>query len=81
MNDAFCVSRGETVSDLQGVVDYLSIAEWSIGETFTHGFAFEEFVNNKRKPVVQSDVVDGENVWVIQTTSGACFLFKALQSF
>src|SRR5215475_14612032 len=44
-------------------------------------FAFQEFRDDVRRPLMRIDVVNNQNVGMIERTGSASFLLKAIQSF
>ena len=80
MDDALFVGGGETVGDLQGVVDGLAERDRRFREAGAEGLAFEQFGDDVGRAVGFADVEDGKNVGMVQGSGGAGFLGETLQA-
>src|SRR6266498_809690 len=64
------VSVFERGTDLAGEINHLlKIVRWRLAQVGT----IHQLHDKERKAVVLADVVDGDNVWMIQRSSGARF--------
>src|SRR5215510_11723542 len=76
MDDFLVVRRCETMCNLQRVVDRFTLGQGIAAHAIAQSLTFEKFRNYVRRTIVCTDVMDYENVRMVQSTSGLCFLFE-----
>src|SRR5438105_4093794 len=79
MDDPFPMRRGQPTDDLLRIVDHLAQRELTLLQTITQLFTLEQFRYDVRRTIVNADVEDDENVWMIERAGGLCLLLKAIQ--
>ena len=52
----------------------------SAHQTLTQRLAFDQFTGNVMNRVILADLVNRQNIWMIESNHGACFLLKPLQA-
>ncbi len=77
MDDAGGVSGVESVGDLNRDVEKLIEIDGAIGDEVFEGLAVEEFHGDEGAAFVFADVVDGADVWVVQSGGGLGFALEA----
>ena len=65
MNDTALVCRDETLHDLQRVVDRQADRQCPFCEPFAESLAFQQFTNDVGRTLVETNVVNGDNVGMI----------------
>ena len=80
MNDAFFVRRGQSVRDLQGVVQSLAQRDWSAAQALAQGLALEQFGDYVGRAFARADVEYGQNIGMVQRSGGESFLLKTAQA-
>ena len=79
MHDPLLVRGGESVRDLERVLDRLPRRDRSAGEPLAQRLALEQLLNDEGDPVVLADVVQRDDVGMIQGGGRAGFLFEPPQ--
>jgi hypothetical protein len=69
----------ETLHNLQRVVESEANRQSPFGEPLAEGLAFEEFANDVGRPLVEANVIHGDDVGMIQRGGGAGLQFKAAE--
>ena len=80
MNDALVVRGGQSMGDLDAVVDGFANRERAALQRMTQRFADEQFGDEVRRAVEDSELVDGKDVGVVESRSGLGFLLEAAQT-
>ena len=80
MDDAFFVGGGESMRDLQSVVERFAYWNRAAAQALAQGFALEEFGDDVGRAVAGADVEDGQNVGMVQGGGGEGFLFEAAKA-
>ncbi len=80
MHDPHFVRRGKAVRDLDCVVDRFPRRHTPTRQSGPKRLALEQLLDDVRRPLVRSDVVDGRDVRVIQEPRGPGLLLEATQS-
>ena len=70
VDDALAVGRGQPLGRLRRPQDHLALGRRAQRGHVAEVLAFEQFGHDVRRPVVRSDVVDGEDVRVVQRRDG-----------
>ena len=65
MDNAFLVRRAESGDDLLCVLDCPALRNRAVVQMFAQLLAFEQFRNDVWSAVVNVDVMDDKNVWMI----------------
>src|SRR5437016_1819465 len=80
VNDALVVRGGQSMGDLDAVVDGFANRERAALQRMTQRFADEQFGDEVRRAVEDSELVDGKDVGVAESRSGLGFLLEAAQT-
>src|SRR5580698_235721 len=73
MNNAVVVRRNKPLNDLQRVVNDRANWQRSFSQPFAQGFAFQQFTNDVRRPVIETNIIDSDDVGMVQRRCGASF--------
>src|ERR1700722_3542662 len=79
MNDFSVVRGSKAVGNLKGVIRGLATWDWAFFQALAQAFSLEQFGDNVGQAALETDVVNGEDVRVIQGGRGPRLLFKAPQ--
>src|SRR5262249_32512748 len=79
MRDALTVCCRQSGGDLARILDRLSAGNASPVQPGPQSLALEQFVNNVRRAVVDSDIVNRQDVGVIESAGCESFLLEAPQ--
>src|ERR1700722_4896062 len=79
MNDFALMRGGKAVGNLEGIVRGLPHWDWAFFQTLAQVFSLEQFGDNVGHAALESDVINGEDVRVIQGGGGSRLLFEAAQ--
>ena len=79
MNDFSLMRGSKAVGNLKGVIRGLATWDWAFFQALAQAFSLEQFGDNVGQAALETDVVNGEDVRVVQRGSGTCFLFEAPQ--
>src|SRR5271155_444660 len=77
MNDAVIMRCDQALHDLQGVSDGQRNRHRSLGQPFAQGLAYQQLTNDVRSAFVETNVIDGNDVGMIQGSGGAGLEFEA----
>jgi hypothetical protein len=77
MNDAVVMCCGQSVGDLDAVIDGFANRERTTLQRVTERFAGEQFRYEVRRAVEDSELVDGEDVGMVECRRGLGFLLEA----
>ena len=77
MRDVMFVCRGETVGDLDRIIDHRPRRQRPRVHPLAERLAFEKLGDDPRRPLVHADIMNGEDIRVIQTACRAGFLFES----
>ena len=80
MDDAFVVSRGESPSDLRGVIDCRAQRQRTLTQLVAKGPALQDFRNQVRTAILAGDTVYRQNVRMIELRNRAGFDLETRQS-
>src|SRR3984957_19129665 len=79
MNDAFGVSRVQCIGDLDAQINQTVSFERASQNRFPQSLAFEILHHNEAQAAMFANFVDGADVGVVQSGSGAGFTTKTLE--
>ncbi len=79
MDDAFGVSRSQSVRNLDAQIEHQADVDRSAADAMFQRLAFQQFHGDERLPVRLADIVDGADVRVIESGRSAGFSLKAVQ--
>jgi hypothetical protein len=79
MDNAFVMRGTKTARNRQRIVERFALRQCRAGHALAKSFAFEQFRNDVGSAVVNSDVMDHENVRMIKCTCGLRFLVEAIK--
>src|ERR1700676_2973698 len=79
MDNSLFVSGSQAVRDVQGVIESFAHGKRPAVQALPQGFAFQQFGNNVSRAFVRADIKNGENIWMVQSGGGQCFLLKTPQ--
>jgi hypothetical protein len=79
MHDAGAMRGGQCARDLNGDVNGLSQSERGVLQPLTHRLAFDELRRDEASALIGAYLVDGDDVRMIQSRSGASFLLETAQ--
>ncbi len=80
VNDALVVRSGESMRDLNSVIDGFASRKWAALQGLPQRFADEQFGDEVRRALEDSELVDGEDVGMIESCSGLSLLLEAQQT-
>ncbi len=80
VDDAFLVRRGQTVRDLDRIVDRLARGESSGGDPASQRFPFQELCDDVRRAIVRADVVDRRDVGVVERPGRTRLVLETTES-
>ncbi len=80
MNDPLLIGGRQSESDLPRNLDRLARRQCPGTQPFAERLSFEQLAHHVRSSIVGSDVVHGQNVWMIQGCYRAGFALEALQA-
>jgi hypothetical protein len=80
MDDSFFVRCGQSVRNLQRVVESLAYSNRAAAQTVPQSFSFEQFGDNVRRAFIRADVEDRQNVGMIQGRGGKGLLLEPAQA-
>src|SRR5437660_2373185 len=78
--DALLMRGRETFGDLQRIFDRLALRQSCATHSLTQRLAFEQFRDHVGGAVEGIDIIDRENIGMIESPRGLCFLFEPPQS-
>src|SRR2546428_5749913 len=80
MDDPFLVRSGQTMRNLDRIVDRFALRLRRAAQSFAQRLAFEQFRDDVRRTVMHANIVDGKNVGMVQRAGSLCFLLETPQS-
>src|SRR5262249_1402485 len=80
VHDPLLVRRGETLGDLDRIVDRLARRDGTAGQSRPQRLALEQLRDDVRRAVVRPEVVNRRDIRVIEDARGARLLLEALQA-
>jgi hypothetical protein len=80
MDDSSFVRGCQSAGDLNRVVDGAARRDRTVSQLVAQGLAVEEFGDYVVNVLVQTNIVDGEDVGMIEGGDGLSFLFKAQEA-
>ena len=80
MNDTLFVGSGQSMSDLQGIVQSLAHRDRSAAQPLAQGFSLKQFGYDVGRSLVSADVEYRKNIGMVQGGGGQGLLLKAAQS-
>src|SRR5271170_5015863 len=80
MNDAMVMSCDQALYDLKGVIDSMPSRQCAFRQPRAQSFTVQQFANNVRRSVVETDIIDGDDVGMIESGCGAGFQFEAAET-
>jgi len=72
--------RDQALGNLGGIVNRLASRHGTIEQAFAQGLPFQQLRNDVGCAIVHADVIDGNNVGMTQSGSGAGLLLKTAQA-
>src|SRR5688572_12877686 len=76
MYDPLFVGGGKAASDLQPIVDRLSLRQGNAVNSVAQGFTFKQLGDYVGCSVMRTDLMNDENIGMIETAGGSRLLFK-----
>ena len=80
MNNSFFVGRGQSMRDLQGVIQGLAHRDRSATQPLAKSFSLEQFRYDVGRSLVSSDIEYRKNIGMVQGGGGQRLLFKTAQA-
>ena len=81
MRDVMFVCRGETVGDLNRIIEHRTWRQRSRIHPLAERLALEKLGDDPGRPLMHPDIVNGEDIRVIQAACRAGFLFESTLAF
>ena len=80
MNDAFLVGGGQSMRDLQGVIQSLAQRDGPAAQALTQCLSLKQFGNYVRRAVARANVEYRQNVGMVQGSGGESLLLETAHS-